>query len=208
MPGMNGFEATARLRDLPLTRQPFVIAITANALAGDRERCLSAGMNDYLPKPVKLTDLSVSLARAAHAVEGRANAPGASLRPVQAASLSAVIDPEFVASMKQLGVGLFERAIASFTDDVPRRLATLTAALKARDAQAAESTLHALKGASAMLGGTQAAELCAELSERVARAEFQAAEADVPVLEARVAELARTLSALCAGKPLPARGAP
>ena len=63
MPGLNGLEVTRRIRE---TRgeTPYIIALTAHALSGDRERCLAAGMNDYLSKPLALTDLQNALARA------------------------------------------------------------------------------------------------------------------------------------------------
>jgi PAS domain S-box-containing protein len=72
MPDLNGYEATRRLRamDLPGV-QPWVIALTANALKGDRERCLEAGMDDYIAKPVRLADLESGLARAVEALRAR-----------------------------------------------------------------------------------------------------------------------------------------
>ncbi len=56
MPTMDGFEASRRIRQLA-GRQPVIIAVTANALAGERERCLEAGMNDYLSKPFQAEQL-------------------------------------------------------------------------------------------------------------------------------------------------------
>ena len=56
MPTMDGFEASRRIRDLP-QKQPIIVAVTANALVGERERCLSAGMDDYLSKPFQAEQL-------------------------------------------------------------------------------------------------------------------------------------------------------
>jgi PAS domain S-box-containing protein len=73
MPDLNGYEATERLRDMKLPGpQPWIIALTANALKGDRERCLAAGMDDYIPKPVRLADLEQGLQRAVEALRARA----------------------------------------------------------------------------------------------------------------------------------------
>jgi CheY-like chemotaxis protein len=64
MPTMDGLEATRELRRrLPSERQPCIIAITANAILGDREECLAAGMNDYLTKPLKLEVLAAAIRR-------------------------------------------------------------------------------------------------------------------------------------------------
>ncbi|MFB3132901.1 MAG: PAS domain S-box protein, partial [Rhodothermales bacterium] len=64
MPEMDGLEATRRVRDdFPAERQPYIIALTANAMEGDRDRCLEAGMDDYLSKPVKLDALGKALAQ-------------------------------------------------------------------------------------------------------------------------------------------------
>jgi PAS domain S-box-containing protein len=64
MPTMDGLEATRQLRQrLPADRQPCIIAVTANAIMGDRERCLAAGMNDYITKPLKLDDIAAAIRR-------------------------------------------------------------------------------------------------------------------------------------------------
>ena len=66
MPGIDGLEATRRIRaGVDLARQPYIIAMTANAMAGDREACLNAGMDDYVSKPIQLRALADALARAA-----------------------------------------------------------------------------------------------------------------------------------------------
>ena len=70
MPEMDGFEASRRIKSGPPSaggRHPWIIALTANAMEGDRERCLEAGMDDYLGKPMRATDLAAALARAREA---------------------------------------------------------------------------------------------------------------------------------------------
>ncbi|MBL9213880.1 MAG: response regulator, partial [Opitutaceae bacterium] len=64
MPEMDGFAATGEIRRLlPRESQPVIIALTANALEGDRERCLAAGMDDYLTKPLRLEELEAVIRR-------------------------------------------------------------------------------------------------------------------------------------------------
>ena len=64
MPEMDGFEAAREIRlRLPDERQPVIIALTANALQGDRDACLAAGMDDFITKPVKLADIAASIQR-------------------------------------------------------------------------------------------------------------------------------------------------
>jgi CheY-like chemotaxis protein len=65
MPEMDGFEATARIREMDgAGNHRAIIAMTANALMGDKEKCLEAGMDDYIPKPIRQLDLIAAIARA------------------------------------------------------------------------------------------------------------------------------------------------
>jgi CheY-like chemotaxis protein len=69
MPELDGYETTRRIRaELPAERQPYIIALTANAMANDPERCLAAGMNDYLAKPLTKDGLRQALERATRRV--------------------------------------------------------------------------------------------------------------------------------------------
>ncbi|HEU5485666.1 MAG TPA: response regulator [Microlunatus sp.] len=65
MPELDGYQATRRIRaELPADRQPYIIALTANAMAGDAQRCRDAGMDDYLAKPLTKEALRAALERA------------------------------------------------------------------------------------------------------------------------------------------------
>jgi CheY-like chemotaxis protein len=65
MPVMDGLEATARIREKLRERHPWIIALTANALQGDREKYLGVGMDDYVSKPIRVDELTKALRRAA-----------------------------------------------------------------------------------------------------------------------------------------------
>lgn len=68
MPELDGYQATRRIRtELPAERQPYIIALTANAMSGDADRCLAAGMDDYVAKPLTKDALRAALQRATHA---------------------------------------------------------------------------------------------------------------------------------------------
>jgi len=77
MPVMDGLEATRRLVELyPPEKRPWIIALTANAMQGDREQCLGAGMDDYLTKPIKPVELAAALERGRAVVAQRGQAVG------------------------------------------------------------------------------------------------------------------------------------
>jgi signal transduction histidine kinase/DNA-binding NarL/FixJ family response regulator len=159
MPGMDGLEAARRIRaELPPRRQPRIIAMTANALLGDREACLAAGMDDYLSKPIRLEELRAAI------LSGPREAPAASRR---ASAEPAALDPVYLERLQDLeaatGRRLVQVVVDGFLSETPERLAQMRAALERNDPHAFVLAVHTLKGSSAQLGASHLAALCAEV---------------------------------------------
>lgn len=182
MPEMDGYTAAReikrRLHDPaagpPLRSRPYLIAITANALRGDRERCLAAGMDDYVQKPVELTELVGALGRAGVMVRPGAppaGAPAAEAHPAPAANTWTVpvLDQQSLARLRQLQQPGQPDPVAEIIDlflqDLPRRMQLISDALSRQDAAALKSAAHSLKGSARNLGAARLAALCAELEK-------------------------------------------
>lgn len=157
MPVMDGFEATRSIRaqEGRSGRLP-IIAMTAGAQDEDRERCLSAGMDDYLSKPVDLAALDEALKRWVP----RGSTPEAE---------APAVDPERLAVLRELGPadgrGLLPSAAGAFRRGVPTSVAALHQALDDGGGGALEQAAHTLKGSAASIGATGAASLCQELED-------------------------------------------
>ncbi len=145
MPEMDGFTAATevRRREGSGPRTP-IVAMTANALDGDREKCLASGMDDYVSKPVKTEDLARALA--------------AWTSPLDAAALEQVRELTSGA-----GPDAFDDLLKTFVQDGRRRISDLREAFQAGDAPRALQAVHALKGASGSFGARRLAQLCARL---------------------------------------------
>jgi signal transduction histidine kinase/CheY-like chemotaxis protein len=178
MPEIDGLETARRIR-ARWDPGPRLIALTANALRGDREACLAAGMNDYLSKPVSPADLAGAL-RGARSAEPAAR-PTTSLRAVvgeaQAPSVEPleeppVLAPEHIDQLRGLqgedDSDLVHDIVQGFIRDAPGRLASLDEASAGGDRSALEQVAHSLKGSAGMLGGHRFAARC-QLVESAAR---------------------------------------
>jgi two-component system, sensor histidine kinase and response regulator len=166
LPVMDGYQATAEIRRREGTdRHTPIIAMTAAVLPGDRERCLAAGMDDYISKPVLVSDVQAVLSRW---LRGEATAPQASASADSAESAQEVLDPGRLAELGQLdsagnGWQFLSMLVNCFLTRAPADLARLHAAIERGDATAIYHVAHRLKGAAATLGSPGMVGLCQEL---------------------------------------------
>ena len=186
MPVMGGFDATARIRKREAAGAPHtpIVAMTAHAMKGDRERCIEAGMDGYLSKPVHAPDLVTELNR--HTGHDDPLAP-----PQPEPTL--ISGPVFEREQVLFNLGgddeLLEQLIQMYAEDEPRLVADIDSAIASRDAEALHNAAHALKGAVANFCATRA-QASAQKLERVGRDRNMAA------APAACDELHRELAAL------------
>ena len=161
MPNMDGFEATAAIRaweqQNQVTRLTPIIAVTANALPTDRERCLAAGMSDYRSKPFSMTELKNSLERCLpeerSTTDVTRDADGPSIGIPELDELR-----EFGASDSDL-----TEIVAGYVESSRASAEEMTIALRAKDRESLGKAAHKLKGASGQVGGHMVAAHCSKL---------------------------------------------
>ncbi len=189
MPGMDGIETTRAIRSREPAggRRTPIVAFTAHAMKEDRERCLAAGMDAYLAKPVETSEMLEALENAA----GLSRPPGIPLT-ARATSADAAPpgqpsndDPQ-VAALRRIVGGdekLLREVVRVFLEDGPAKLSALAVALAAQDAGALALAAHGLKGSAAALGARAAMDAAAHL-ESLARAR-NLAEADIAAAQVK-----------------------
>ncbi len=181
MPVMDGYEATAAIRHLEGDPgRVRIIAMTASALAGDRERCLAAGMDDYVAKPVKQRDLAQVL---------HISGPEGAGEPTTARVTSDPVENRQLESLRALdgGDGRFLASLVdSFAASSVQALRTLASAVEAGDRDSLAREAHRLRGAASTLGAGSVAAVCAQL-------ESLPAPLDVPAARLLVTRIEREL---------------
>ncbi len=166
MPELDGFAATAEIRrgEQSSARVP-IVAITANALEGDREICIAAGMDDYLAKPFSGAQLESILMR---------------WLPQLAVGQDDPLDRRALDSIRELpganGAALAQKVIQAFLFDTPSRLARMRVAADDGDAEALRKDAHSVKSTSANVGALRLARTCKELELLVLTSGVDAAE--------------------------------
>jgi two-component system sensor histidine kinase/response regulator len=188
MPEMDGLEATAaiRARELGSGRHVPIVAMTAHAMRGDRERCLAAGMDDYLAKPIQADALYA-------AVEGQATPAGSDLpAPEEIIDLS-LVPPVVRSDRARLG-----ELAGLFCNESERLLPEIRAALAAAEAERLRRAAHSLKGAINCFGARAAAEVAQRLELLGRDGDLSGAAALLPALEAEVERVRSALRQMTA----------
>jgi len=174
MPEMDGFTLTARIREIGDSdhRLP-IVALTANAMKDEAQRCLNAGMDDYLAKPVDMAQLRACLQRwlpARQAVVHEGSANGSAWAVPEEATLDIDIlrdslgdDPAFIA-----------KTLDAFVGSVEEEHGALSAAINTSQAAIAERVAHRMKGASRVVGANLLASLCQSIECAAREADWQA----------------------------------
>jgi CheY-like chemotaxis protein len=167
MPVMDGFAATReiRRREGAGGRIP-IIAMTAGAMAEDRDRCLAVGMDDYVSKPVSLTAVEEALHRW---VQKSPEASPAQAAPSDDEHDETVIDVQRQSMLRELGPddgwGLLPAAVSAFLSDYPLTLSEMRDAAEAGSAARVRESAHKLKGASANIGAVRVSTLCDQIED-------------------------------------------
>ena len=206
MPGMDGFEATRRIREDSRFKDLPIIAMTAHAMTEVREQCLAVGMNDHVVKPIHPETLFETLARWCAGAKREVAATGSAIPTVPLARTES--GAEIVIAGVDTAGGLarmagrrdaYIRLLRQFCDTQSGAARDLRETLENKDRETAERIAHTLKGAAGGIGAT----LLAERSSNLERAIRETVESE-EILWLFESELARTISAILAGIELPA----
>jgi len=198
MPVMSGYDATGeiRRREAGTGRHVPVIAMTANAMAGDREECLRAGMDDYIAKPVKIDALRTAIGRWAAEAPPRAAPPAPEPSP---AGAEPIVDEAALDELRSYQVDgepdVLDALIGKFLDSARRDCAEVRAAVGRGDAEMLRRVAHGLKGTSGMFGARRVWAISAQIEILSKQGSLGEAGPLVSSLEHELEVVARALEA-------------
>ena len=188
MPVMDGLEATRRIRALPgpVASVP-IVAMTANAMESDRQRCLAAGMTDYISKPIRAQELQGLLQKAGLDVQTKALAsvaPTAGQANPQPGGLGGAFD--YAAGLLAMDQEILEIIGQAFLDQWPEDIQKIRSSLHTAQASPVFHTAHALKATLALFGADPASQLAARMESLAAHGDLAAI---APLVEPLVSEV-------------------
>lgn len=203
MPGTNGLEATRRIRELELERRvPHtpIVAVTANAMQGDRDACLAAGMDGYTPKPVSPQALIRVMDEVLDKISGRAMpAPLPAQADTEAQAMPTVAGALDVDKLRRRLDGdedTLRQLARAMQSDLRERLVHLHAAMQAQDADRAIAHAHGLKGSLGSMTAERGARLAKGLELAARSRDWSLFERALPLMQAEAEKIDAALAAL------------
>jgi CheY-like chemotaxis protein/HPt (histidine-containing phosphotransfer) domain-containing protein len=206
MPVMDGFEATRQIRADGRFAQLPILAMTANAMSGDRELCLASGMSDHIGKPIDITQLFATLARwikpqnpqaqVQTSAVGAVGMAGAA-RSGPGAALPAIEGLDLAQAMRRMGgnAKLIRKLMGRFSDTQAGAMERIHAAIAGHDMETATREAHTTKGLAGNIGATQLLAKAGALESALKHGDLDALP---PALDAMAAELTRLLNHMAA----------
>jgi two-component system, sensor histidine kinase and response regulator len=195
MPVMDGLEATMHIRASETDIHIPIIAMTANAMESDRDRCIAAGMNDYISKPIKAQELQELLQRYARE-KVRSSMPAALQSnhdfPEESQAMQGAFN--YVDGLAAMDQEIRDIIAQAFVDQWPDDLQKMHQGLAQNDVTSVLHTAHALKGTLSMFGALPAAELARQIEAIAAKGESAGIDVLVPPLVAEVKSLLHALA--------------
>ncbi len=184
MPHLDGYDATREIRRaLPKERQPYVLALTANAMKEDREKCIAAGMDGFLTKPLDLRDLTSALHKFLH-VRNNPNKYGQHV----------VFQSKTVLARFMNDWDLFQHSALQFLRECQDSLMSIQQALNQQDAVSLRKKLHTLKGAASYFSGDVVTVLAGEMEDLAGHEKVEETRVLYPRLKSEVEELSQAIS--------------
>jgi PAS domain S-box-containing protein len=197
MPEMDGIEATHRIRKSKSAYSQIpIIAMTAHAMQGDKDRFLAAGMNDYITKPISPQALTTALDKwlPGKNESDRKHTVDENQWPLLSYPPSQLFDRAGMMARLMDDQNLVRTVIESFLEDIPRQLETLKNYLQSGDAIGAEQQAHTIKGASAIVGGNRLREAALSMEKAAGTGDLIATGRLMTEIEVEFGHLRRLLT--------------
>jgi CheY-like chemotaxis protein/HPt (histidine-containing phosphotransfer) domain-containing protein len=198
MPEMDGLETTRQIHQRWSGQQhPYIVAMTANAMEGDRETCLAAGMDDYISKPIRVQSLVEALERGSEHIHKKTEEHRMNANPSADYLNQASLDNLW--NMVGGDTEVLSELVNTFLEDAPRLLGDLRLAVDNGDAATVRLNAHSLKANGADFGALTFSELCRQMEMMGKSGQLDGAESLLARIEAEYEQVEAALGTLVSG---------